>query len=289
MNQIEQLKDKYTKLNVLEKLIAINAIVFLFAVVFRRVIPSFFSWIQLPSDFYDFLFKPWTIISYGFLHFDLFHLLFNMLWLYFLGRIFLNLFKPKMALNIYFMGIIAGGLTFLFGYNVIPSVFKGSAYLIGASAGVRALLIFLSAYMPDKEIRFFTFNLKLWWIGAVLVGLDVLSVFGGSNTGGSLAHLGGATLGFVYAKQLIKGHDIGTGFGRFMDWISGFFNPKTINKSSNLKTVHKQKGKVAGYKKEEFNQFNNQKKIDLILDKISKSGYDSLSKEEKEFLFKAGK
>ncbi|MFQ3239064.1 MAG: membrane associated rhomboid family serine protease [Olleya marilimosa] len=285
MNQIEQLKYKYARLNVLEKIIAVNVIVFLFAVLFRKVIPSVFSYIYLPSNIWAFLIKPWTIVSYGFLHFDFLHLLFNMLWLYFLGRMMLNLFSPKMSLNIYFMGIITGGLVFLLGYNVFPNIFSANAYVLGASAGVRALLIFICAYMPNKDIRFFTFNLKLWWIGAVLVGLDILGIVNGNNQGGSLAHIGGAILGYVYAKQLVKGQDIGTGFGRFMDWFSALFKAKQKVK---MKTVHK-KSKVAGYKKEEFNQFNNQKKIDTILDKISKSGYDSLSKEEKEYLFKAGK
>ena len=285
MNQIEQLKYKYARLNILEKIIAVNVIVFLFAVLFRKVIPSVFSYIYLPSNIWDFLSKPWTIVSYGFLHFDFIHLLFNMLWLYFLGRMMLNLFSPKMSLNIYFMGIITGGLVFLLGYNVFPNIFSANAYVLGASAGVRALLIFICAYMPNKDIRFFTFNLKLWWIGAVLVGLDILGIVNGNNQGGSLAHIGGAILGYVYAKQLVKGQDIGTGFGRFTDWFSALFKAKQKVK---MKTVHK-KSKVAGYKKEEFNQFNNQKKIDTILDKISKSGYDSLSKEEKEYLFKAGK
>lgn len=285
MNQIEQLKYKYARLNVLEKIIAVNVIVFLFAVLFRKVIPTVFSYIYLPSNIWAFLSKPWTIVSYGFLHFDFLHLLFNMLWLYFLGRMMLNLFSPKMSLNIYFMGIITGGLVFLLGYNVFPNIFSANAYVLGASAGVRALLIFICAYMPNKDIRFFTFNLKLWWIGAVLVGLDILGIVNGNNQGGSLAHIGGAILGYVYAKQLVKGQDIGTGFGRFMDWFSALFKAKQKVK---MKTVHK-KSKVAGYKKEEFNQFNNQKKIDAILDKISKSGYDSLSKEEKEYLFKAGK
>ncbi|AXO79940.1 rhomboid family intramembrane serine protease [Olleya aquimaris] len=286
MNQIQQLKYKYARLNVLEKIIAINVVVFLFALLLRRLVPVIFVWLRLPSDFIGFLYKPWTIISYGFLHFDPLHMLFNMLWLYFLGRIMLNLFSPKMTLNIYFMGIISGGLAFLLGYNLLPKLFLQPAYLIGASAGVRAILIFLCTYMPNKELRFFSFNLKLWWIGAVLIGFDIINIFSGQNAGGNLAHLGGALLGFVYAKQLVKGQDIGTGFSRFMDWITDVFKSRP---STNLKTVHKQKGKVAGYKKEEFNQFNNQKKVDTILDKISKSGYDSLSKEEKEFLFKAGK
>lgn len=288
MNQIEQLKYKYARLNVLEKIIAINAVVFLFALLFRRLVPVLFVWLRLPSDFTGFLYKPWTIITYGFIHFDPLHMLFNMLWLYFLGRIMLNLFSPKMALNIYFMGIISGGLAFLLGYNLFPKVFLQPAYLIGASAGVRAILIFLCAYMPNKDIRFFTFNLKLWWIGAFLIGLDVLNVLSGSNAGGNLAHLGGAALGFLYANQLAKGQDIGKGFSHFMDWVSSLFKATKTIKKANMKTVHR-KSKVAGFKKEEFNQFNNQKKVDIILDKISKSGYDSLSKEEKEFLFKAGK
>ena len=288
MNQIEQLKYKYARLNVLEKIIAINVVVFLFALLFRRLVPVLFVWLRLPSDFTSFLYKPWTIITYGFIHFDPLHMLFNMLWLYFLGRIMLNLFSPKMALNIYFMGIIAGGSAFLLGYNLLPKVFLQPAYLIGASAGVRAILIFLCAYMPNKDIRFFTFNLKLWWIGAFLIGLDVLNVLSGSNAGGNLAHLGGAALGFVYANQLTKGQDIGKGFSRMMDWVSSLFKATKTTKKANMKTVHR-KSKVAGFKKEEFNQFNNQKKVDIILDKISKSGYDSLSKDEKEFLFRAGK
>ncbi|WP_397363230.1 rhomboid family intramembrane serine protease [Olleya sp. R77988] len=286
MNQIDQLKYKYARLNVLEKIIAINVIVFIVFLLLNKLVPTLLIWFRLPADFYAFLYKPWTIITYGFLHSGLIHLLFNMVGLYFLGQIILNLFNPKMALNIYFMGIVFGGLAFLFGSNVLPNIFPINSYVVGASAGVYAILIFLCAYMPDKDIRFFTFNLKLWWIGVALVGLEILGIINGSNPGGRLAHLGGVVLGFVYAKQLTKGQDIGKGFGRFMDWIANLFK---VNTTPKMKTVHKQKGKVAGYKKEEFNQFNNQKKVDTILDKISKSGYDSLSKEEKEFLFKAGK
>ncbi|WP_336128477.1 rhomboid family intramembrane serine protease [Mesoflavibacter sp. CH_XMU1422-2] len=285
MSQIDQLKYKYARLNVLEKVIVINVIIFLLALILNPIVPSVFKWLRLQSDFYDVLYKPWTIFTYGFVHFGLFHMIFNMLWLYLLGRIFMNLFNPKMALNIYFLGIIVGGLAFLFGYNVFSSFFSANAYLIGASGGVSALLIFISTYLPDKNIRFFTFNLKLWWIAVAFVAFDIIGLFG-SNAGGSLAHLGGALLGFVYAKQLEKGNDIGAGFGRFMDNIASWFKP---NNKSNLKTVHKTKSKVAGYDKKEFNELNTQKKIDTILDKISKSGYDSLTKEEKDFLFRAGK
>ena len=284
----QDIKQKLANLNVLEKIIAINVIIFLLTLIIRLD----FIWLQLPSDFSKFILKPWSLISYAFVHTEFLHMLFNMLWLYFLGRMFLNLFSPKMALNIYFLGAMAGGLLFMVCYTLLPEVFGGNSRLLGASAAVRALLIFLCAYMPNQEIRFFTFNLKLWYIGAAIVVLDVIGVFSGinnpvtGNAGGNLAHLGGALLGYFYAKQLTKGQDIGKGFEKFMDYISSLFKP---SKKGPLKTVHKNKSKVGGYNKGDFNEFSNQKKIDVILDKISKSGYDSLTSEEKEFLFRAGK
>ena len=277
----QDIKKRLSNLNVLEKIIAINAGVFLLALILRFD----FVWFELPSDVSKFIVQPWAIITYAFLHYDFFHILFNMLWLYFLGRMFLNLFSAKMALNIYFLGAISGGLLYMLCYTLFPSVFGGNSTLLGASAAVRALLIFLCAYMPNQEIRFFTFNLKLWYVGAAIVVLDVLGLFG-VNAGGNLAHIGGAILGYFYAKQLIKGQDIGKGFEKLMDNVTNLFK---ASKKGPLKTVHKNKSKVDSYNKADFNEFNNQKKIDVILDKISKSGYDSLTSKEKEFLFKVGK
>ncbi|MFD1615051.1 rhomboid family intramembrane serine protease [Gelatiniphilus marinus] len=282
MNTFSQdIKKKLSNLNVLEKIIAINVVVFVVGLIFKNS----FSWLELPSDFLEFIVKPWAIITYAFLHADFWHILFNMFWLYFIGRMFLNMFSTKMAINIYFLGVISGGLLFMLGYALLPNFFGTTSSLVGASGAVRALLIFICAYMPNQEVRFFTFNLKLWYIGAAIVVLDVLGLFG-LNAGGSLAHLGGALLGYYYAKQLLKGKDIGKGFEKFIAAFVKMFKP---SKKSPLKTVHKNKSKVGGYTKGEFNKFNNQKKIDVILDKISKSGYDSLTAEEKEFLFKAGK
>ncbi|GGG57813.1 rhomboid family protein [Bizionia arctica] len=284
----KDIQDKLENLNVFEKIIGINLIIFFIGLFIKVVftINSSLSWLELPSNALDFILKPWSLITYGFVHYDFWHILFNMLWLYFIGRMFMNLFSVKLGLNVYFLGIISGGLLFLLGYNVFPVIFEGSSRLVGASAGVRALLIFLCAYMPNTEVRFFTFNLKLWYLGVGIVVIDALGLFG-LNAGGNLAHIGGALLGYFYAVQLKKGTDIGKGFEKLMDWFLNLF--KKSNKSP-LKTVYRKKSqKVAGYSKDEFNEFNNQKKIDIILDKISKSGYDSLTKEEKEFLFKAGK
>lgn len=283
---IDDIKYKLRRLNVLEKLIVLNIGIFLFSLLFKRLIPKVFSYFELPPDFYDALMQPWSIISYAFLHYGFFHILLNMIMLYYCSRMILNLFRPKTALNIYFLGAIVGGLVFLLFYNIFPSFFSKNYYpLVGASAAVRALFIFLCAYNPNSEIRLFNFNIKIWHIGAVFVIFDVIGVFG-SNGGGNLAHLGGALLGYVYAKQLAQGNDIGKGFERFADAIASWFKPA---KKRSLKTVHKDKSKVGGYTKGEFSEFNKQKQIDTILDKISKSGYDSLTATEKEFLFKAGK
>jgi len=281
MSLTTDIKYKLSQLNILEKIIVVNAIVFFIGFIFKPIL----GWFELPSDFFEALLNPWTIVSYAFVHYDFFHLFFNMLWLYVIARMFLNLFSPKTALNIYFLGAISGGLMFLLGYALLPGFFGTNSSLVGASGAVRALLIFLCAYMPNKELRVFTFNLKLWYIAVPIVVLDVFGLFG-VNAGGNLAHLGGAILGYVYAKQLAKGTDIGSGFERFADAIVNMFKS---SKKGPLKTVHKNKSKVGGYKKADFNEFNNQKKIDVILDKISKSGYDSLTSEEKELLFRAGK
>ncbi|WP_452599840.1 rhomboid family intramembrane serine protease [Pontimicrobium sp. MEBiC01747] len=286
MSFTDDVKYRLRKLNILEKIIVLNVIIFLIVSILSPILGSVLKWLELPSDFNSYIIKPWTIISYAFLHYSFIHLLFNMLWLYFVGRILLTLFRPKTALNIYFLGAIVGGLFFQLGYTIAPDFFKGSGYLIGASAGVRALFIFLCAYMPNKEVELLAFKLKLWYLGAFFVAVDVINIFGQDNQGGYLAHLGGVVLGYIYAKQLLKGNDIGAGFEKMMDWVTSWFR---VSKSSNMKTVYKDKTKVGGYTKGEFNQFNNQKKVDVILDKISKSGYESLTAEEKEFLFKAGK
>lgn len=283
---INDIKFKLSNLNILEKIIAANLVVYLLALFIKL------NWFELPSDLGNFITQPWAIVTYAFVHYDFFHILLNMLWLYVIGRMFLNIFSAKMALNIYMLGALSGGLLFMLCYTLFPSIFGTNSNLVGASAAVRALLIFICAYIPNQEVRLFTFSIKLWHIGLAVVVLDVLGVFTGinnpevGNAGGHLAHLGGALLGYFYAKQLLKGDDIGKGFERFMDLFSTMFKP---SKKGPLKTVHKNKSKVGGYTKADFNEFNNQKKIDVILDKISKSGYDSLTAEEKEFLFRAGK
>ncbi|WP_179346110.1 rhomboid family intramembrane serine protease [Winogradskyella ursingii] len=289
MSNFDDLKYKFNNFNTFEKIIVINIVVFiigkLIAVFGRESDPL--HYLKLPADFFDFILMPWTLITYGFTHYGFFHLLFNLLVLYYISRMLLNLFRPKMALNIYFLGIIVGGFAFLFVYNVLPShLLVPTLGLIGASAGIRALIIFLGVYMPESEVRILMFNIKLKYIAIALIIFDLLGLFG-LNQGGNIAHLGGALLGYFYAIKLQKGQDIGKGFESIMDTVASWFKPK-----SKLKTVHKTKAKTSYNKpsnKKSSDVLDKQKKIDAILDKISKSGYESISAEEKKFLFEVGK
>ena len=285
------LRYQFARLGIAEKLIAINVLVFiinaLLPFLFQLGTNSIVQWFELPKDFFDFLSQPWSLITYSFFHGGLWHLFWNMIMLYFSGRIFLNLFGPEKFINVYFLGVIMGGLLFLLSYNIFPALIGFNAALIGASAGVISVLIFICTYIPNQEVRFFFINLKLWYIGAFFVLIDLIQIPNG-NSGGHLAHLGGALLGYVYARQLLKGRDIGAGFGKFINGLRGIF--KRREKRSPLKTVHRKKqGSRNTASKVNYDKAAKQRKIDGILDKISKSGYESLSKTEKDFLFKAGK
>lgn len=285
MNTFQNLKYKFNNLNVFGKIIAINVVFFILNLIFTSLLRfNLFTYFELPSDIIDFIMQPWSLITYGFLHNGLLHLAFNMLFLFYLSQITTNLFRPKMILNVYFLGIICGGLAYLAYTNLLPTAFfSGKGVLVGASAGVSALLLFVAAYMPDSEIRLFnSFNVKWKHIAMVIVGLDLVRLFLGLNKGGYVAHFGGYIIGYIYATKLLKGTDIGTGFERTMDSFMSWFKPK-----SNLKTVHKTK--TARKTKTVPNALTKQKKIDSILDKISKSGYESLTADEKSFLFKVGK
>ena len=289
MSTSQSLKYKYANLNAFGKIIVITAVVFLIDFVMTQIagLGNLTKYLKLPADVSDFILQPWTLITYGFMHGDIIHIFFNMFILYAVTQILLNLFRSKMILNIYFLGIIFGGLIFLAFYNLAPSsIIKNASFLVGASAGVRALIIFISVYMANSDVRIFKWNVKWKYIGMFIVGIDIIGFLSGVNQGGHIAHLGGAFLGYIYAVQLQKGKDVGLGFEKLADGFMSLFKPK-----SHLKTVHRKttKSKMAGKTKDEFKSFNKQKQIDIILDKISKSGYESLTAEEKEFLFRAGK
>lgn len=300
MNWKEQLKYKYNLATIVEKLIVYNVIMFVLTFAINTLVflmtgstnsGGFVTqWLSFPKDLGDFIWRPWSIVTYAFMHSGIFHILSNMIILYFSGQFFLTFYSPKRLVNYYILGAISGALLFSLSYNLFPA-FQGTgkSFLIGASAAVMAVLVGVATKAPHLQVRlFFLGNLKLWWIAAFLVVVDFIQIpFG--NPGGHLAHIGGALIGYTYTKQLDKGNDIGAWIESCIDWFVQFFNS---SKGPKMKTVHKNrssaKTKKSTSSKPQGHQ-KNQQKIDDILDKISKSGYDSLTKEEKDFLFKAGK
>jgi len=291
---------QYKTANIAIKLIVINVAIFLFFTLANWALKNsgigLQSWFVLPSDFSKLVVQPWGIISYAFLHGGFWHILWNMVFLYVFSQYVLNLFSEKRLLTLYFLGAIAGGILFVLAYNLFPVFSDYQGYLLGASAAVNAIIVFIATYTPNSPIRILIFNLKLWHVAAFVVLRDLLTLDISDNAGGLIAHLGGAAFGYVYALQLAKGNDIGLWWERIMDSITSFFSgsstqtKRTGNKRSRskMRTVHKKKSTTSS-SKSRLNKTEQQQKIDAILDKISKSGYDSLSKAEKDFLFKAGK
>ena len=285
MSTSNTFRQRFSQFNIAEKLILINVVCFVVPFFLRSIfflfdlpVQGFLSFFELPSSIADFIYQPWSLLTYGFLHDSIGHIFWNMLLLYYASQFFLNLFSSQRFINVYFMGILLGGLVFILSYAIFPAFKNQSPQMVGASAGVMAVLIFSCTYMPTQEVRLLFFNVKLMYIGIALVIVDVLQIPTG-NAGGHLAHIGGAALGYIYAQQLQNGKDIGTGFERLWKWLISLFSTQ-----SNMKTVYKTSKRNS---KKTMN--SDQEKIDRILDKISASGYDSLTKEEKEMLFNAGK
>jgi len=288
----QSLTYKFKSANLVVQLIVINAIVFLGVRLISFVIQTkpgvLTKWFVLPDAFSELIIQPWAFFTYSFLHFDFFHLLFNMLWLHWFGQIVINLFTPKRFLTLYLLGGLFGGLLFVFAYNLFPVFANSEGYLIGASGAVMAMMVFMATSAPNTEIRLFRFNIKLWHIATFFVVLDLVRLPTSGNAGGLLAHLGGSIFGYTYARQLIKGNDIGIWFEKIMDAIANLFKTR---KAKPFKKVHRTMATLSGLKrsKEKDTKSDHQKKVDTILDKIGKSGYESLTKSEKDYLFKSGK
>ena len=283
MSIIKDLKYRYNTGNIVEKLIYLNVVLFICTLLisvlqglYKGEMNFIMEWFSLENDINTLFRKPWSILSYGFLHAGFLHILMNMIVLYFIGNLFLEYFTEKQLLNFYILGTLFGGIFFLFSQNYFP-LFEGkSTVLVGASAGISAIFIGITTYMPNYQIklRFIGF-VKLWYLAAFWIGLDILGLIG-SNAGGHFAHLGGALFGFIYVSRA-SNKEIS-----FLNNLWGMFS----SKNKKMKTVYKSSTK----RKNNVNNTNsNQVKIDAILDKISKSGYDTLTKEEKDFLFKQGK
>lgn len=291
MNIWDEIKESFKEGSALTRLIYINLVVFLAVRIvnvfyFLAGTPfPFLDWLALPADIGTLASRPWTLITYMFLHFDFLHILFNLLWLYWMGQIFLGYFDQGKLITIYLLGGITGGIFYVAGFNFFP-VFNQivpDSRLLGASASVIAIVTALAIYVPNHTIHLlFIGPVRMKYIALFSILMYIISI-SSSNAGGNLAHLGGAFWGMIYILQLRRGIDVGKGINRLFSGINKVFKPQPKVK------VTYRKPKPAD--DIEYNRQKNQDKIRMnqILEKISKSGYDSLSKEEKEILFRMGK
>lgn len=288
----EEITTSFKQGDALTRLILVNLGVFVVFLLLRiigflfqvQLAEAFTQWTALPSNLSTLITRPWTLFTYMFLHEGFLHILFNMLWLFFGGRLFMEYMGGRKLLSTYILGGLAGGILYIIAYNVFPSF--SEAVLVsnnrGASAGVMAIVIGVATYAPRYPVKvFFTLNAQLWMIAAAALLMDIIYLGDGNNAGGHIAHLGGALFGYLSVSQLKNGKDWTEGFSKFMDNIVNWFKPKP-----KMKTVYTNTSKKSTYREK---QVHNQQRMDDILDKISRSGYESLSKEEKDYLFKIGK
>ena len=287
MNTLDELKMKiFANGSKVYLLIAINVAIFLIGGLLAvgeylftkqtHINEFILNYFAVPTYFPKLLYRFWTPFTYMFFHAGFFHILFNMLWLYWMGRIFEDFLNSKKLVFVYIAGGLAGALFYILCYNVFPAYADSVAIsaAVGASASVTAILVACATLLPDYTIRLLLVgSVKLKWIALIYVVIDLFSITG-SNAGGYLSHLGGALFGFVFIKALQSGND----------WSKPFENLFDSKPKSKLKVVSKNEATKTNYTR---NEMPNQAAIDSILDKISTSGYDQLTAKEKETLFKA--
>ena len=284
------LKNKFKYGSVVIKFIFINIALFLFLRI-AGIVCTFsnadFNWllqfIECPSDLGSLIIKPWTIFTYMFAQVEIFHIIFNMLWLYWFGSIFLLVCTSRQMIALYIYGGLLGAIAYIAAYNLLPYFNGIQGQLIGSSASVIAIVVATAMRCPDYKMNLlFIGPVSLKWIACITIIIDLISITD-SNAGGHIAHLGGAIAGFIFAMMLSKGYDITKGFNNTIDTI--------VNQWNRLKdNIRRQKLSSSKIKSSEQNQASNNSKsdsdtLDEILDKIKKSGYTSLTAEEKKRLF----
>ncbi len=295
---ISDLKNRFLAENIVGRFIYINVAVYVlfalldvFATLFSITSPALYlkMWLELPSAPAHYIQQPWSLVTYMFLHGGLMHILWNMLALYWFGKIYLSFFSTRHFVGLYLLGGVAGGLFFMLAYNIFPMFTSTGeyAYLVGASAAVLAIVTASAVRVPDYKINLLIIGevkLSTLAVATVIISLLLLT---SDNAGGSFAHLGGAFAGWAFAYYLNKGRDLTSYINKILDFLV------TIGRDG-LKNVHKPKMKIFKGKRSEDYEYNAQKKeqndeIDKILEKLKKSGYSSLSEQEKKRLFDASK
>jgi len=291
---LTDLKESFRKGNIYIQLIYINVGVFIITTLtqvllqlFNHSPGGFSEWIELPASFTRFILQPWSLISYMFVHAGLLHILFNMLWLYWFGSLFLTFFSAKHLRGVYILGGVFGGALYMIAYNIFPYFrpLVEYSFMLGASASVLAIVAATAYREPNYPIRLFLLGtIRLKYLALIVIGADLLFVTS-DNAGGHIAHLGGAIAGLFFAAGLQKGWDFTSWINKILDGILSLF--------SFFRRKPKMKVRYNNEREKEYN-YNAQKKaqseeIDHILDKLKKSGYESLTTEEKKSLFDASK
>lgn len=293
-NFITDIKNSFKRGTISLQYIYINIGIFIFTslvgvcwLLFNQDGTSWLHWFELPAWIPQFLYQPWSLLTYMFLHANVFHLLFNMLWMYWFGQLFLAFYSVRHFRGLYIFGGICGGLFYLLAFNLFPyfSQFLFGSYLLGASASVLAIVVAVAVRQPEYPVNFmFIGSVRLKYVALFMVVSDLLFVTSG-NGGGHIAHLGGALAGWWFVSSLQKGTDLTLWINKIWDFFSGGFQWKGFKKPK--MKVNK------GGRKQDYD-YNAQKmaqseEIDRILDKLKKSGYGSLTTEEKKRLFDASK
>lgn len=293
MNRWDKLKYEFHKGDSpVRKLIIINVAVFaftlilnFFAFLYNTSAQELLIYFELPSWAGVFLKRPWTLFTYMFLHAGIWHLVFNMLFLYFIGRILEDFVSNKKFYTVFFGGGLLGGILYLIAYNTFPAFTSMDHWvpMLGASGAVTAVIVAAATLVPNYEIYLYgLIRMRLVWLAIILVAMDV-AFFPNGNSGGRLAHLGGALFGFLYIQHIRGGIRFDLSF---LNRIRNPFKPRmTIIDERKIRNERKGKKRKAGRKSD--SKRPNQDEIDSILDKINQSGYSSLSKDEKDILFKA--
>ncbi|RDC64082.1 rhomboid family intramembrane serine protease [Adhaeribacter pallidiroseus] len=290
----DDIRNAFRLRNALNQLILINVIVFVVLLLLRVILristhsddvfETILDYIAMPANPSVLLTRPWTIFTYFFTHREFFHIIFNMLNLYWFGMIIREYLGDKKLVSLYLLGGLAGGIFFVLFYNLIPYYQTRAIFatMIGASASVLAVTVAAATLLPN-----YTFNLlfigpvKIKFIAAFFVLLSISGAIG-DNAGGNLAHLGGALIGFIFIKQLQRGKDLGRPIHAVGDFFQNLFKPRVP-----MKVTYKNQSRTTSVFSSSPGGEPSQTEIDIILDKISRSGYESLSKDEKQKLFRA--
>lgn len=290
MNFIQKIKQFYQHGDTLNRLIFVNVAVFVVLQVvlitfrlFNQPLGFVLQWLALPADLTQLMYKPWTLLSYMFLHERFFHILFNMFALYWFGKLFQMFFTNKQLIALYILGGLSGAVLYILAYNTFPFFAQvlSQSLLLGASGSIMAIILAVAFRSPNMEMRLmFLGAVKLKYIALFVV---LSSFFGitSDNAGGEIAHLGGALLGYLFVLSLNKGKDITAGLNRMIDFAANLTKPRKLK----VRKTKKQPTRKMTDAEYNVNKTKNMAEIDRILDKIKTSGYESLTAEEKRHLF----